>query len=511
MLKFKKPLVLFLAIALVITSFAGCANKASTEDTSAPATASKAETPASDSKDTGIPKEFVTLKVLYPGDMSNRMKEFLGNEFKQKMKDELNIGLEVTYSPWDQYWNKKDMMLAAGETIEWYWDGISNLSKEYAKKHIVAIDDLLAASAPDIKKIIPEANLKAAMVDGKTYGIPSAYSPSAAPFQMACIRQDVMDAVGISDIKSSADLEQLAAKSKEKFPSMNVASMSLLPALAREFGDQVYTFPTDGYILAVGQNDNKVYSFYETEAFKKLAKFNRSLYLKKYIPDEVTVKYNEKDARMDSGNYVWGEGSIAKAMERTPSLLKNAPDAKLKSYLLAPDKPKYIEAPGNECIFISSTGKYHDRAMMFLNWIYKSKDNYLFTVYGVKDKDYKIENNRINKLNNDDLFYEWMFRNVNYMEFPGYVDDAYITQYKEWDKDAKYANTFGFTFDSTPVKNEEGKLIQELGTMFRPMSTGFLDYDQNYEKALKRFKDAGIDKYMAEFQKQLDAYLASKK
>lgn len=52
---------------------------------------------------------------------------------------------------------------------------------------------------------------------------------------------------------------------------------------------------------------------------------------------------------------------------------------------------------------------------MFLNWIYKSKDNYLFTLYGVKDKDYKIENGRLKLINTDTLFYEWMFSNINFL------------------------------------------------------------------------------------------------
>ena len=66
-------------------------------------------------------------------------------------------------------------------------------------------------------------------------------------------------------------------------------------------------------------------------------------------------------------------------------------------------------------------------------------------------QDYKLENNRIKLINTDQLFYEWMFRNINYMEFPDTVDDEFIANYKDWDKNAKYSNTFGFFFDSSKI------------------------------------------------------------
>ncbi len=508
----KRLFAVLLAAAMIMAALIGCGTQNGAkpgEDTTQPGTA-QAATSAATEENSAI-KDFVTLKVLYPGDMSARMKDFLDNEFKAKMKDELNLGMEVSYSPWDQYWNKKDMMLAAGEQIDWFWDGITNLNKMVTKKQVMDIGDVLNKYGTDLKKVIPEGNFEGTTINGKIMGIPSCYAPSAAPLQLVDVRQDLLEGVGMTDIKTSADLEQFVVKTKEKYPDTLGGSFNLLPALTREFADQVYVFITDSYLLAVGQNDNKVYSYYETDAFKKVAKFNRELYLKKLYNDEVTIKYNEHDARMKTGKYIWGEGSIAKPMEIIQDVRKNAPDAKLKTYMLGADKPKYITTPGNEVICISSTSKYPERAMMFLNWIYQSKDNYNFALYGVNDKDYKMENNRLKLLTNDVFFYEWMFRNVNYMEFPDTVDDDFINTYKAWDDGAKYANTFGFTFDTSSVKNEEAKLIAEVGQKLQAIATGFIDNDENYAKAIDGLKKAGIDKYKEECQKQFDAFLASKK
>ena len=53
------------------------------------------------------------MTILYPGDMSERMSDFLENEFGAAMLKDLNINLKMSYSPWDQYWEKKSIMLAA--------------------------------------------------------------------------------------------------------------------------------------------------------------------------------------------------------------------------------------------------------------------------------------------------------------------------------------------------------------------------------------------------------------
>jgi putative aldouronate transport system substrate-binding protein len=43
---------------------------------------------------------------------------------------------------------------------------------------------------------------------------------------------------------------------------------------------------------------------------------------------------------------------------------------------------------------------------------------------------------------------------------------------------------------------------------FRPLMTGFIDFDENYPGFIAKLKAAGIDEYVAEVQVQIDAFLA---
>jgi len=44
-----------------------------------------------------------------------------------------------------------------------------------------------------------------------------------------------------------------------------------------------------------------------------------------------------------------------------------------------------------------------------------------------------------------------------------------------------------------------------------PVWSGFADFETELPRVNKKLKDAGMDEYVAEVQRQMDAYLASKK
>jgi putative aldouronate transport system substrate-binding protein len=451
-------------------------------------------------------QELVTLRVLYPGDESKRMESFLANEFKQRIAEELNIGIEVSYSPWDQYWNKKDLMLAAGEQLDWYWEYSGSISKIVSQKQYYPLNDLIEKYGSNLKRVIPADNFKAFTFGGTIVAIPTAYAPTSETLNSALVRQDLLEGVGMKELRSAADLEQFFAKAKVKYPEKNAVAGEMYTVLTRDLGDPVIFA---GGPISIDPVTSKALSYFESDVFRKCANMMASWKKKGYVPDDVTLKYMELLGRMTSGNYLVCNGAISRPMENIGELRANAPEARLKEYLLSPEKPRYKFFACSNFICIGPKSRYPEKATMFLNWVYESKDNYLFTLYGVDGKDYKIENGRLKLLSTDTLFYEWMFRNINYMEFPDNVDDDFIATFKNWDKGCVVPPAFGFTFDSTPVKSEEAKINSVIQEKFVPIETGFVDYDTAYPDAQKALKSAGIDKYVAEYQKQLDAYIGS--
>lgn len=506
--KLGKIVSLAISVLVIATSFIGCGSKETTDSATTTAVSTEATTTTVNA-DTGIPKEFITLKVLYPGDQSKRMADFLGNEFKTKLKEELNTGVEVSWSPWDQYWNKKDMMIAAGEQIDWFWDGTPNLSKVVGSKSNQPIDELLNKYGQDLLKAIPADNFKALSIGGKIMGIPSQNAPTAEKLRSILVRQDILTEVGMTEIKTIADITKFGDLLKTKKPDMKLISADLFMALTRELDPSNITYDANNFITV--NEDTKKASFSAmTEGWKLAAKQAKAWSEAGFTPEEVSIKPRELINRMKSGKYAVGEGAISRPLEDINDTRKNDPKAVMQEYLLASEKTKYRSMASTETIFIGITAKYPERAMQMLNWMFKDQEHYLFSLYGVADKDYKIENGIIKTINQDALWYEWMFRNQNYMVFPDTVSQEFVDTFKNWDKDAKLSCHFGFAFDPTSVNVQEAQLNQIVLEKLNPISSGFVDYDKAWTAAASALKSAGVEAYVAEYQKQLDAFIAGK-
>lgn len=450
-----------------------------------------------------------TVTILYPGEEGERMSGFLDNEFAAKIKEDLGMKIEMIYVPWEQYWEQKDIMLAANEPIDLYWDGLADLSTMVNKKQCTVMNDLIDQYGQDMLKVLPMEQIKGGTIDGNIYGIPSAYAPSSAMFQMVCARKDLMEAVGMDDLNTPEDLKTFAQKVHDQFPETKGPADVIFKPLTRYFADEHYTWVALADVVVYGEDTKKAYSYFETEAFQEICKFNQSMYDAGLYSDDLTIKYNERDSRMQTGLYLWVEGSLGKHTEIIDTVRVNAPEAELYTYLLAEDKPRYITSTGGEVLCIPETAPNKEGAMKFINWLYSSQENYLFALYGVEGKDYEItEDGRLHRICNEDFFYEWMFRNKNYQLFDESADQAYIDEYKAWDNEAIPSDVIGFSFDNSNVKEIELAIKEVTGKDLAALRNGFVDFETEYPKAIDKLKAAGIDEYVAEVQRQLDEFLA---
>ncbi|WP_020620924.1 ABC transporter substrate-binding protein [Paenibacillus daejeonensis] len=458
----------------------------------------------------GTTGKLETMTILYPGEETDRMSEFLDNEFAERMAADLGLKVELVFVPWAQYWEQKDIMLAANEPIDLYWDGLPDLAAIVNKKQARPLDDLIQEYGQDMLKVLPEEQLQGAVIGGETYGIPSAYAPSSAMYQLVTVRQDILEQVGMSDLKTAEDLKTFAAKAAEQFPELKGPADIIFKPLTRYFAEEQFNWIAAEDLVVFGEESKQAYSYFETQAFQDVAKFNHGMYDAGLYSEDLTIKYNERDSRMQTGLFLWVEGSLGKEMEISSAVKANAPNAVLQSYLLAEDKPRYITSTGGEVLAIPVTAPNPEGAMKFVNWLYQSEENYLFALYGVEGQDYEVVDGRINKLTASEFFYEWMFRNQHYQLFAPDVEQASIDNYKSWDEQAVLSDALGFRFNNENVKGIEAQLREVAGKDMAAVRSGFVDFETAYPKALEKLKAAGIDEYVAEVQRQLEEFLASK-
>ncbi|MBR5961532.1 MAG: ABC transporter substrate-binding protein [Clostridia bacterium] len=459
--------------------------------------------------------ELEEITILYPGEETDAFSEFINGAFAQKVKEDLNMKVNFRFLSWDSYWDQKKILLAANEPIDLYWDGLPDLSSMVNNKEAQPLDDLIAKAWPEyMKDVLPETQMNGGKINGVQYGIPSAYAPSSAMFQFVCLRQDLLEQVGMTEVKTAEDLREYAERVQDQLPGFRGPGDIIFKPLTRYFADEQYFWVAYQDLVVFGEDTHKAYSYAHTDAFKKVAQFNREMFLDGLYQDELAIKYNERESRVQTGLYLWVEGSLAKDLEIGNKVKTADPNAVMGNYLLAPEKPRYVNTAGGEVLCVPYSAKNPEGAMKFLAWLWGSQDNYLFCLYGEKGKDWDLDENGGLQLISETaagegFFYEWMFRNANYQVFPSDVSKEYIENYLNWDKDAQVSAMFGFNFS-----DEKVQLIQtscaEAWKKLAPILYGYVDFDENYPAAIAELEAAGINEYVDEVNRQLDEFLAKK-
>ena len=459
--------------------------------------------------------ELEEITILYPGEETDAFSNFINGAFAQKVKEELNMKVNFRFLSWDAYWDQKKVMLAANETIDLYWDGLPDLPTMVNNKEAQPLDDLIAKVWPEyMKDVLPETQMNGGKINGVQYGIPSAYAPSSAMFQFVCLRQDLLEQVGMTEVKTAEDLREFAERVQDQLPGYRGPGDIIFKPLTRYFADEQYFWVGYQDLVVFGEDTHKAYSYAHTDAFKKVAQYNREMFLDGLYQDELAIKYNERESRVQTGLYLWVEGSLAKDLEIGNKVKTADQNAVMGNYLLAPEKPRYINTAGGEVLCIPYSAKNPEGALKFLAWLWGSQENYLFCLYGEKGKDWDLDENGALQLlsetaQGEGFFYEWMFRNANYQVFPSDVSKEYIENYLNWDKDAQVSAMFGFNFN-----NEKVQLIEtscaEAWKKLAPILYGYVDFDENYPAAIAELEAAGINEYVDEVNRQLEEFMAGK-
>jgi len=457
--------------------------------------------------------ELEEITILYPGEETDAFNEFINGPFAQKVADELNMKVNFRFLSWDNYWDQKKYMLAAKDPIDLYWDGLPDLSTMVNNKEAQPLDDLIAKVWPEyMKDVIPETQMAGGRIKGVQYGIPSAFAPSSGMYQFVCVRQDLLEQVGMTEIKTAEDLREYAERVQDQLPGYRGPGDVIFKPLTRNFAEEQYTWIASQDLVVFGEESKKAYSYAHTDAFKAVAKFNREMFLDGLYQDDLAIKYNERDSRVQTGLYLWVEGSLGKETEIDGKVKIADPNAVMANYLLAPEKPRYVNAAGGEVLCIPYSAKNPEGALKFLAWLWANQDNYLFCLYGEKGKDWDLdENGRLLKLSEtakgDGFFYEWMFRNANYQVFDEGITDEYIEMYRHWDDDAQVSAMMGFAFNNEGFELTE-TACSEAWKKIAPILYGYVDFDENYPAAIAELEAAGINEYVDEVNRQLEEYLS---
>lgn len=511
-------LMLLMAASLALSA---CAKK----DSSGEAKASPSPQATSEGKtETGSTSNLppYKLRLVYPG-APQKDQKMVEEAMNKILQQKINATIELVPIDWGQWDNKVNLMIASREqfdilfTAQWNGHAVN-----VAKGAFLALNDdngpygnLLKQYGQGILETLDPTFLEGAKINGKNYGVPT--NKELAASGGVLYREDIAKELNLdmSNVKTVKDLEPILKTVKEKKPDM-------IPLFLRDgenFNSHYfaqYDYLGDATVPGVVLKDGdstKVVPVHELDRYKEYLKITRDFYQKGYInKDAPTTTLSTQDA-LKAGNVFMIVAS-----------LKPGKDAEVANAIGMPGKIKQIEMTprtvstgdtAGSMLGISTTSKDPARAMMFINLLHTDKELNNLINYGIEGVHYtKVSENVIRpteKAKDYSPGANWMFGN----QFLNYLYESEDPQkwekFREFNKSAKKSPGLGFTFNSEPVKQEVGAIVNVRKKYDPALDTGSVDPDSTLPKYIDELKKAGLDKIIAEKQKQLDAFLASKK
>jgi putative aldouronate transport system substrate-binding protein len=526
-----KKVLMILAVVMLLTSLVGCGTtqNATEQPTAAaeqPTTA--AEEPTAAVEPTMGPSVVLDYYIVGTGDTPARPDvEAAINAYIEPL-----IGATVSFHiiPWGDWAAKAITAIQAGEkmdiffTADWF-----NYMQLVTDGLLTPLNDpngpngnLLEQYGQGLMASLNPAFITGSQIDGVSYAIPTNKELSV-PWGFV-YNATIADEIGFTDadaaaVKSMADLQPWIEKAKAAHPDMypyltdgTIGFMPWIHAFATNISD--YVINMSAIPDASGKVDETILVPFETTAISDYLNTVRDWYNKGYInPDAGLTTFQPSDS-LNAGNFFIQpmplKGNNIKAQELV--IASGNPDLKLKEIYGMPKVINTSDA-GGSMLAIPASSPNPVQAMKLLNLMHTDKKLINMMLYGVEGVNWELESDgRVNII--DDSWLKahpgaWVWADITIQYVTNKEDPNKNQLLIDYAKDAFPEPSLGFRFRTEPVAAEITALQAVVDGSQRALMTGYVDPAVELPKFLQAMKDAGLDKILAEVQKQYTEWKAA--
>ncbi|ANE48343.1 hypothetical protein SY83_20975 [Paenibacillus swuensis] len=518
-------LAVLLTIMIVLTGCSGNSNGNGNEngETKESQNTPSGETAATeDPSKPDISKE-VKLKMYLVGDQPKDT-SLVYEEINKKLKQDINATVEPVFLSWGEYNQKYPLLFATGEEFDLVYAASWMKYSEQANKgaFLELKPELLNKYAPLTMKEMPEEAWKQAEVNGKVFMVPS--SNRDFPMVVGAVRGDLREKYKLAPIKTFADYEKYLDAIANNEPD-------LVPYDADGKTYQIYDMmlnpdhlwkvmvANSGIAFDVKDPSGKVINYLETPAFmefaKKASEYNQKGYWSKSV---MTNKTTVRDSFL-SGRSASMAGNLLEISSAVTSASQSHPDWKVEMFNVYEGKPTYSVPYTGNGMAINANAKNPERALMLLDLFRNNEEYFNLTTYGIEGTHYELTaDKKIKALNGSESGYKpdsgspWGWRTPSMYKVMADAPPEYAQMLESFNKSAITNPLLTFVFDNTKFKNELAAMKNVTDQYRDALYLGALgDPEQGVKTLLEKYKEAGMDKVMAEVQKQVDVFMAAQK
>ena len=476
----KKKIALLLACVLAISTFTACGGGGQTAD--------------------AVP----TLKWYIPGTTPADC-ELVEAELNKIIEPKVGAKIDFVYLDSGAYDEKTNMMMASGDSFDLAFSGwINTYTRGVSLEGFMKLNDYLD-KAPALKEAIPDYAWDAVKVNGEDiYAIPNLQI--YAMWQALYVTKEYADKYGLdaSKVEKMDDLVPFMEQVSQNEKDVYTYKPGIYPWA---YYDSSAVIPSLPLIRVRNEDENcKAYLVYETDEYYEGVKAIRDYYERGFI---------RKDVASAKGDSTSSKETVITAGAYKPGALED---------IARSDRGECVAIPfGEPCVnaemstqtltAIGANCKYPEKAIKIMELVNTDKEVYHLIVHGIKGKHYEeTEDGHIRALDTEGYNLHnvgWYYGNqFNSRVLEGKALDVW-EQMEDLNNNAIKSPLLGFSFDSANVVNELAN-ISAIYKEFIALYDGSVETDSTLAAFKKKMSDAGVDRVLAEVQRQIDEFLAKK-
>lgn len=449
------------------------------------------------------PVELIWYTIGTPQKDVNRVME----EVSKYTQEKIGVTVKMNMIDWGDYTQKLQVMTASGEpmdlmfTSSWAFDYVQNARKGA----FLEIGSLLDEYGKGIKEVLDPAFLEGSKVDGKNFGVPANKELPAQ--EVWRFNKNLLDKynLNLDGVYTLESLEPLLKTIKENEPG--TAAL----AVDKNFKPYVpYDFIIENMPFAVSLDttDYKVVNILETPEMKQALATMHKYYKAGYVPTEAATLDSLTDMQT-TGKWFADKATTQPFADNLWSQSYGYP---------------VVSTPQSESLIynwsvmgsmqaISANSEYPEKAMEFLNLLNTDPVLRNMVDSGIEDVHFKKTGDNVQENLDESKNYDMPTFSLGNVMLT-YLNEAdpenKWEEFKSFNEQGKEAPLLGFNFDPTNVTNELAAVSNVKEEYWSALLTGTVNPDEHLPKAIEKFKAAGLDKVMAEIQRQVDEWKATK-
>lgn len=444
----------------------------------------------------------------------------------QPIQDEMNkivsmkIGATVKLVPinFSAYQQQLNLVLAGNEK----WDLIANgyafgLAGQVARKQLLPLDELISKYGQGYIDFAQESFRNGGKVNGSTY-LTVNLRPMGANYGI-CMRKDLADKykIDVKKIKTFDDAEKMFQIIKDNEPGMYAVAPQIAGTTMVYFFRSYDTLGSlDGVLTNYGQS-LKVTNWFETDEYEANVNRVRKWYQAGYSMPNIATNKDAIVTFVRAGklfSYVTNMKPGFEVQESNNTGMEMVTTELFPALSTTNDIATFGWA-------IPRSNRNPEKTMQFLNLLYADPQLSNLIINGIEGKHWAYVKGKKNTIdfpegiNSKNSSYYlgaqlgWLFPNQGITPVWAGNPPDFWDVFRAFNNNARRSKAIGFSFDATPIKTELAAVTNVLQQYQLTLENGVVDPTIKLPEFRAKLKAAGIDKIVAEKQKQLDAWVAA--